>query len=345
MTTPALGTIADLASRIGGTVGGDGRIVIYRIAAIGESAAGCLTFATDPRYLRAAYESRAEAVLVDQRLVDDGHVPGKTVIIVPSARIALAQLLSSFEKPRRVGPFLHPSAVIDPTATLGQDVYIGPLVVVGSGAVVGDRTVLEAGAFVGERARIGSDSRLYPRAMLLDDCITGSRVILQAGAVVGSDGFGYVPVDGTLLKIPQIGIVELGDEVEIGANTCIDRAQTGVTKIGFQTKLDNLIQVGHNVQIGMKTVIAGQTGIAGSAKIGDGVQIGGQSAINGHIEIGSLCRVAGGSRVWESLPAGMIASGDPAQDHRAELRKKVHLKNLPKLIARVDALEKKKAKD
>ena len=336
-----LGTLAELAARIDGVVHGDGAIVIARIAAIGESGPGVLTFATDARYLRAAYESRAAAILVDGRLLEDTHASEKPLIAVPSARIALARLLTSFERPRRAGPFIHPSAVVDPSAVIGEGVYIGALVVVGAGAHIGDRSVLEAGVILGDRTRVGDDAHLHPRAMLLDDCVAGNRVVLQAGAVVGSDGFGYVPVEGTLLKIPQIGNVELADEVEIGANTCIDRAQTGVTKIGFQTKLDNLIQIGHNVQIGAKTVLAGHTAVAGSAKIGDGVQIGGHSAVNGHIEIGSLCRVAGHSMVWESVPPGMIISGDPAQDHRAELRKKVHLKNLPKLIARVDALEKK----
>lgn len=343
MSGSALGTLTELAVRIGGQVHGDGAVVIERIAAIGESSAGVLTFATDPRYLRAAYESRAEAVMTDARLLEDGHAPRKPLIVVPSARIALAQLLTSFEPPRRRGPFVHPSAVVDPTAVLGKDVYIAALVFVGAGAQIGDRTVLEAGVVVGDRARLGSDAHLHPRSVLLDDCVAGNRVVLQAGAVIGSDGFGYVPVEGTLLKIPQIGIVELADEVEIGANTCVDRAQTGVTKIGFQTKLDNLIQIGHNVQIGAKTVIAGQSGVAGSAKIGDGVQIGGHSGINGHIEVGSLSRVAGNSKVWESVSPGQIVSGEPAQDHRAELRKKVHLKNLSKLVARVDALEKKKA--
>jgi UDP-3-O-[3-hydroxymyristoyl] glucosamine N-acyltransferase len=157
--------------------------------------------------------------------------------------------------------------------------------------------------------------------------------------VIGGDGFGFVPVEGRLLKIPQIGVVQLDDDVEIGANTCIDRAQTGVTHVGVGSKLDNLIQVGHNVRIGRSTVIAAQTAVAGSATIGDGVQIGGQVAVNNHITIASLAKVAGASRVWESVPSGATVSGDPAQDHRTELRKKVQLKNLQKLVDRVSALE------
>jgi UDP-3-O-[3-hydroxymyristoyl] glucosamine N-acyltransferase len=338
-----LGTLDELAARIGAKVIGDGGVLITRVAAIGEAGPGMLTFATDARYVRAAYDSRAEAVLIDARLLDDGHAPGKPLLVVPSARVGLAQLLSTFERPRHKGPFRHPSAVIDETAVIGDEVYIGPQVVVGANTQVGDRTVLEAGVVIGDRAHVGTDGHFHPRALLLDDCVAGNHVVLQAGAVVGSDGFGFVPVERQLLKIPQIGIVELGDGVEIGANTCVDRAQTGVTKIGAGTKLDNLIQIGHNARIGMMTVIAGQSGIAGSAVIGDGVQIGGQSAVNGHISIGSGARVAGGSKVWQAVEPGSTVSGDPAQDHRLELRKKVLLKNLPKLVARLNALEKKKA--
>jgi UDP-3-O-[3-hydroxymyristoyl] glucosamine N-acyltransferase len=340
---PLLGTLRELAARIGGEVRGDGAILIARIAGISEAGPGALTFATEARALRLAFAGSAAAILVDARLAEGEVDPAKPLILVPSARVGLAQLLTAFERPRREGPFRHPTAVVDPTAVIGTDVYLGPLVVVGAEARIGDRSVLEAGVIIGDRARIGSDAYLHPRAALLDDCVAGDRVILQAGAVVGSDGFGYVPVDGRILKIPQVGIVELADEVEIGANTCVDRAQTGVTKIGLGSKLDNLVQIGHNVRIGAMTVIAGQVAVAGSATIGDGVQIGGQAAINGHISIGSGTRVAGTSRVWSSQPAGSTVSGDPAQDHRQELRKKVLIKNLSKLVARLEALERREA--
>lgn len=336
--SPVLGTLAELAARIGGSTVGDAEIPITRIVAIGEAGPHTLTFATDQRYLRAALASRAAAVIVDERLRDEAGT-GKPLLIVPSARVALAQLLASFLPPRPRGPERHPSAVVDPTARIGAEVVIGPLVFVGPRAVIGDRVTLEAGAIVAADAQVGDDGWLRPRATLLERCIAGKRVVLQAGCVVGGDGFGYVPVDNALLKIPQIGIVELGDDVEVGCNTCIDRAQTGRTYIGAGTKLDNLIQVGHNVEIGRSTVIAAQTAVAGSARIGDGVQIGGQSAINNHISVGSLAKVAGASRVWESVEPGAVVSGDPAQDHRTELRKKIHLKNLPKLADRVSALE------
>jgi len=347
-TAERLGLLADLAERIGARLLGDGTIPITRIAAISEADAGTLTFATDTRYIRAALESRAAAVLIDADLLEGDRLLeeplAKPILLVPSARVALAQLLGSFLPPRPPA-MRHPSAVIDPTAEIGEDVVIGPGVIIGPRARIGPRAVLEAGSVVGADAVVGAETRLAPRAVLLDRCITGARVVLQAGAVVGSDGFGYVPLDGRLLKIPQVGIVELGDEVEIGANTCVDRAQTGVTRIGAGTKLDNLIQIGHNVNIGRGSVIAGQTGIAGSASIGDGVQIGGQAAVRGHIRIGHGVRIAGASRVWDAVPDGAIVSGDPAQHHPAELRKKVHLQNISKLFARVAQLERRRSEE
>jgi UDP-3-O-[3-hydroxymyristoyl] glucosamine N-acyltransferase len=196
-----------------------------------------------------------------------------------------------------------------------------------------------AGAVVGDGAVLGADCLLHPRAMLLDRCEAGDRVILQAGAIVGSDGFGNVFIDGAFRTIPQVGNVVLGDDVEIGANTCIDRAQTGTTAIGTGTKIDNLVQIGHNCKIGNHTVIAGMVGLAGSTTIGDYCRIGGQSAFKGHITVGSRVTVAGNTMVWGDLPDDAFVSGQPAQAHRAEVRQQVYLRKLPKLFSRVDALE------
>jgi UDP-3-O-[3-hydroxymyristoyl] glucosamine N-acyltransferase len=201
--------------------------------------------------------------------------------------------------------------------------------------------VLHAGAVVGVGARLGRRCTLHPRAMLLDRCSAGDDVVLQAGAVVGSDGFGYVFLDGRFTKIPQLGTVELGDGVEIGANTCIDRAQTGATRIGAGTKIDNLVQIGHNCRIGANTAIAAQTGLAGSTVIGDYVQVGGQSAFKGHITVGSRVRIAGATHVWGDVPDGAFISGRPAHDHHAELRQQVRIRNLDKVYARVEALERR----
>ena len=316
---------------------GDPSVVIARLGAIEEADATTLTFATGERYVRAALASRAGAVLVDAALAP-AESP-KPLIVVPSARAALAHLLDAFAPPRPRGPSRHPTAAIDPTATIADGVVIGPHVSVGARARIGADTVLLAGVVVGDDAVVGARCLFQPRAMLLDRCEAGDRVILQAGAVVGSDGFGNVFIDGAFRTIPQVGNVVLGDDVEVGANTCIDRAQTGTTSIGTGTKIDNLVQIGHNCKIGNHNVIAGMVGFAGSTTMGDYCRIGGQSAFRGHITVGSRVTVAGNTMVWGDLPDDAFVSGQPAQPHRAEVRQQVYLRKLPKLFARVDALE------
>jgi len=338
-------TLGDYAARVGGTVRGDASIEIAGISAIDDVGAGSLTFATDERYLRSALASRAAAVLTEAALADAvlpaGDAARKPLLLVPSARAALAALLAALEPPRPRGPFQHASAVVDPAATVGSEVFVGPLVSVGAGAVVGDRSVLLTGAVIGPGARLGADCTVHPHAMLLDRCTAGDRVVLQPGAVIGSDGFGYVFADGRFAKIPQIGDVVLGDDVEIGAHTCVDRAQTGTTSIGAGTKIDNLVQIGHNSRIGRHCGFAAMTGLAGSTVIGDYTVVGGQSAFKGHITVGSRVRIAGNTMVWGDVPDGAFISGQPARDHREELRQQVRLRNLEKLFERVSALERK----
>jgi UDP-3-O-[3-hydroxymyristoyl] glucosamine N-acyltransferase len=334
-----LGTLASIAERTGGRVVGDPEIRVVRVAAIDDVDESALTFATDERYLRGALASRAAAVLVAANLVDPAVAYAKPLVAVESPRLALAALLRAVEPPRPAGPFVHPSAAIDPSASIGADVYIGPLVAVGAGASVGARTVLAAGVIVGAGARIGADCMLHPRAYVADRCIAGDRVVLQAQAVVGSDGFGWAFLDGALQKIPQVGIVELADDVEIGANTCIDRAQTGVTSIGRGTKIDNLCQIGHNCRIGSHTAIAAQTGLAGTTTLGDYVQVGGQAGFGGHLTVGSGAKIGGGSAVWGDVPAGESVSGEPARNHRENVRLQAYIRRLPKLFDRVDTIE------
>lgn len=334
-------TLGEYAVRVGGTVRGDANTAIDGIAAIDDVGTSSLTFATDERYLRAALTSRAAAVLTEPALADALQTSRKPLLIVPSARVALATILRSLEPPAPEKPYRAPSAVVDPSADIAPDVYVGPLVVIGPGAVVGADCVLLAGAYVGAGARLGRGCTLHPKAMLLDRCIAGDRVTLQAGAVVGSDGFGYAFFDGTFAKIPQIGDVVLGDDVEIGANTCIDRAQTGTTSIGTGSKIDNLVQIGHNCRIGKHCGFAAMTGLAGSTVIGDYTVVGGQSAFKGHITVGSRVRIAGNTMVWGDVADDAFISGQPARDHREELKQQVRLRNLEKLFERVSALEQK----
>ena len=330
-----IGTLGELAARTGGRVVGDASFAVERITAVDDADPATLTFAVDARYLRAALGSRAGAILTDAALVEEGTAYRKPMLVVPSARIALAALLDALTPARPRGPFVDPTASVDPSATIGADAWIGPQVAVGAGARIGARSVLHAGVVVGAGATLGDDALLHPHAFLGDGCIAGARLVLQPGAVIGGDGFGWAFLDGRLVKIPQVGIVRLGDDVEIGANTCIDRAQTGETVVGDGTKIDNLCQIGHNCRIGKHCAIAGQTGMAGTTILGDYVRVGGQSAFRGHITVGDGVTIAGASHIWNDVPAGATVSGRPAQSHRDELRLQAYIRRLPKLFARI----------
>ena len=337
----ALGTLGELAARAGGRVVGDAGFRVERIAAVDEAGPDALTFAVDERYLKAALASKAGAVLTDDALVDGAADYPKPVLAVPSARVALAALLRALEPPRPQGPFVHATAAVDPAAFIGDEVWIGPHVSIGARTRVGARTVLEAGVVLGADAVVGADCTFHPRAFLADRCTAGDRVVLQAGAVIGSDGFGWAFLDGRLLKIPQVGTVQLGDDVEIGANTCVDRAQTGVTSIGTGTKIDNLCQIGHNARIGAHTAIAAFAGMAGTTTIGDYVRVAGAAMFKGHITVGDRVTIGGAAHVWGDVPDGAFVSGRPAQNHRDEVRLQAYIRRLPTIFARLDALEKR----
>lgn len=339
-----LGTLQELSARVGGRIEGDGSVAIARISAIGDASSDALTFATDEKYLAEALASQAAAVLVDASVPLAPGAP-KPLLVVENARAALATLLAALKPPRPKGPFRHPTAVVEDGAQIGEDVYLGAGVYVASGVKLGRGTVLSPGAYVGADTTIGDECWLHPRAVVHEKCVVGNRVILHSGCVIGSEGFGWAFLDGRLERIPQIGNVMLDDDVEIGANSCIDRAQTGSTHIGRGTKIDNLVQIGHNSRIGMHTAIAAQTGFAGSTSVGDGVKIAGQVGTRGHMHIGSGSTVAGQSGVWGDVADGSMISGNPARDHRETLRTEVMLRKLPKLIARVDALERERSRN
>ncbi len=332
-------TLEELARQAGGRVIGDGAVSIGRVTSVSEADADALTFATDERYLAEALASGAGAVLADEALLRGRAGFPKPVLAVQSARLALAAILKNFERPVPRGAFRHPSAVIEPSAEIGSDVYIGPFAYVGERAVIGARTTLQTGAIVGADVRLGEECLLNARASVLEGSRLGNRVVIHCGAVIGSEGFGWAFVEGRLQKIPQVGNVLLGDDVEIGANTCVDRAQTGSTKIGNGSKIDNLVQIGHNCEIGEHTALAAQCGLAGTTKIGSYTQVGGQAGFKGHITIGSRVKIAGGSAVWGDVPDDGFISGRPARPHKDELRREVMVRKLPKLFSRVDALE------
>jgi len=335
-----LGTLADLQARVGGRIVGDPTVAIARVSAVDDASSDALTFATDEKYYAAALASAAAAVLVDASVPLDAASATKPLLIVENARAALANFLAALKAPRPRGPFRHPSAVVDETAHVGDDVYLGAHAYVGARATIGRGSTIAAGAYVGDDVQIGEDTWLHPHAIVHERCAVGSRVVLHSGCVIGSEGFGWAFLEGRLERIPQVGNVVLDDEVEIGANSCIDRAQTGSTTIGQGTKIDNLVQIGHNCRIGKHCAIASQTGFAGSTSVGDFVKIAGQVGTRGHMHIGSRVTIAGQSGVWGDVPDGVMISGNPARDHRETLRNEVMIRKLPQLLKRVDALEK-----
>jgi UDP-3-O-[3-hydroxymyristoyl] glucosamine N-acyltransferase len=335
-----LGTLAELAARVGGTVLGDGSVGIFRIAGVAEADAGALTFATDEHYFSAALASDATAVLIGATLAPASSA--KPLMLVPDVRAALATLLQTLRSPRPAGPFRHLSAVVESGAQVCDDVHLGAHTYIGSGARIGWGSVIDTGAYVGAGAVVGDGCWLHPYSNLMERCILGNRVVLHAGCVIGSEGFGWAFLDERLERIPQVGNVQLDDDVEIGANTCIDRAQTGSTHVGAGTKIDNLCQIGHNCRIGKHTVMAAMCGLAGTTIIGDFVKVGGQVTFKGHITVGSHVTIAGAAQVWGDISDGAFVSGAPARDHRERLRQEVQLRKLPKLFARVDALERER---
>ena len=332
-----LGTLQELADRVGGRVVGDGSVAIGRIAAVDEAGPDALTFAVSDAYLAAAFAGHAAAVLVGAGLA--AEKPPKPLLVVEDARRALARLLQSLQRPRPRGPFRHPSAAVAGDAVVAGDVYIDAHAFVGNRASIGAGSVIGAGAYVGDDAVVGESSWIHSNACLMAGCRVGNRVVLHAGCTVGSEGFGWTFLDGRSERIPQVGNVILEDDVEIGSNTCVDRAQTGSTVIGSGTKIDNLVQIGHNCRIGKHCVIAALTGLAGSTVIGDYVKVAGQVGFRGHITVGSRVTIAGQSGVWGNVADGATISGNPARDHREDLRREVMIRRLPKLIARVEALE------
>ncbi|MGZ9147844.1 MAG: UDP-3-O-(3-hydroxymyristoyl)glucosamine N-acyltransferase [Candidatus Deferrimicrobiaceae bacterium] len=329
--------LTDLADRIGARLVGDGERVVAGIAPIEEAGPGQVTFLANPKYIRIAKDSKATAIIAKE------VVPGAQTAFLLSDNpyFAFACAMEAFHPPARPAPGISDKAVVDPSARLGRDVTVAPFVVIQEGAEVGDRTALFPGVYVGKGVTIGPDCLAYPHVVLYHDVTVGSRVILHAGCVIGSDGFGFAPTAEGFRKIPQVGTVEIGDDVEIGANTTIDRAALGVTRISRGTKLDNLVQVGHNVVIGSDTVIAAQAGISGSVRIGSRVMIGGQAGLAGHLEVEDGIQLGAKSGVPNSLRVSeaRVWSGIPAMPHPVWLRMATLLPKLPELFRRVKRLE------
>ena len=331
-------TLEAVARAIDGTVVGDGSVEITGVAGIREAREGDLTFLANPKYEPYLELTQASAVIVSE----NHRSVGKPLIENPHPYLAFLKAVRLFAgENERPAPGVHPAAVIAPGASVAPDAYVGPHVVVETGASIGARSIVHAGCYVGTRARLGADVLLYPRVTVREECALGDRVIVHSGTVIGSDGFGFVRDGDVYRKLPQVGNVEIGDDVEIGANVTIDRATTGTTRIGAGSKIDNLVQIAHNVQMGKNCIIVAQVGISGSAVLGEHVTLAGQVGVVGHIEIGDGVSVGAKSGVSKSVKPGERLYGCPAMPLRQAHRVEASMRSLPELIQTVRQLKRR----
>ncbi len=341
-------TLTEVAELVGGRVlrPEHAEFVVHGVSAIGEGREGTITFCAHQKYLGEVDTTAASAVLINAALVDEAALPAKPAVACEVADYGFALVAERLhgDPPPRPAGTVHPTAVVADSAILGENLWIGPYVVVDEKATVGDGCVLEAFSYVGYKARLGKGCHLYQQAVVREHCVLGSGVILQPGAIVGSDGFGYVPVDGQIKKIPQLGNVVIEDGAEVGANTTLDRARFERTRLGPGVKLDNLIQIAHNCDLGAGTMIAALTGIAGSTKVGRGCLIGGQVGFVGHTEVGDGAQIAAGASVTKNLDGGRAYLGAPAGDAEEGKRIVASQRRVPELLKRVRELERKLAK-
>jgi UDP-3-O-[3-hydroxymyristoyl] glucosamine N-acyltransferase len=329
--------LKELALWVDGTIIGDGEIEISGVAAIEEAQAGEITFIAHSKYLPNLSKTHASAVIVSKEVTQ----AGKPLLCVTNPQLAFAKLLTLFSLKPYQSKGIDPKAWISPTAKLGKDLTVYPFVYIGDRCSIGDRVTLYSGVSVGEDSSIGEDSILHPHVSVYSATIVGKRVILHSGVVVGSDGFGYVKEGKRNVKIPQVGVVEIEDDVEIGANTTIDRAVLGKTIIRRGVKIDNLVQVAHNVVIGEDSIIVAQVGIAGSTKIGSNVTLAGQVGVAGHIEIGDNAMVGAQAGVIHDLPGNQGYHGSPALPQREYIRAITTLPKLPEMRKTLLDLEKR----
>jgi UDP-3-O-[3-hydroxymyristoyl] glucosamine N-acyltransferase len=333
---------AQLAALLNGTIEGDPSVKINRPGKIESGQAGEICFFGNEKYEEYAYTTNASILLVSNTFKPRQAIK-PTLIRVENVYASLAFLLEKFgEQTRPTTVVVSERAAIDPSVYLGKNVAIGDFVIIEAGAKIGDGVRIYGQVFIGKNVSIGAESIVYAGVKIYNDCVIGERCILQAGAVIGSDGFGFAPqADGTYKKIHHAGNVILEDDVEVGANTTIDRGSIGATMIRRGVKLDNLIQVAHNVEIGENTVIAAQTGIAGSTKIGRNGRIGGQVGFGGHLVIGDFVQIQGQAGVINNQPNGVKLNGTPAIDFMSFMRSYTVFKKLPQLLKQVADLEKK----
>lgn len=339
-------TLTELAHHVAGNVIGDGTVLISRVAPIDEAVEGDITFLSNPRYQRFLPQCRASAVIVGRGVVDAGRRTSPLNFIeTAEPYIAFAKIFTLFSPAPQYSGEVSARAFVDPTAVVGAAVTIFPNAFVGGRVRIGSGTVVFPGVFLGEDSEIGSACVLHPNVVVREGCRIGDRVILHAGVVVGSDGFGYAGSGAQRVKIPQAGVVVIEDDVEIGANTTIDRATLGRTVIARGAKIDNLVQIAHNVVVGEFSVIAAQAGIAGSTRLGKNVTLAGQVGVVNHIEIGDGAIIGPQSGIPQSVaPGAMLSGGIAAAPHQEWLKVMTLLPQLPKLWSTVRRLERQCAR-
>lgn len=333
-------SLSEIADAVGGRLEGDGAAQVGGVAGLREALSTDISFLANPKYAGYVESTQAAAVVVAESF--DGLAPCP-LIRCENPDAAFATIAEWFAvAPPDYCPGIHPSAVVDDTARIGEGVHIGPGCVVQPKAVIGDRTVLVGQVYVGHKAELGAYNLVYPHVTIREGCRTGARVIVHSSAVVGSDGFGYSVDDkGVRTKIPQVGIVEVGDDVEIGAAVAIDRARFGRTVIGNGVKIDNLVQIAHNVVIGDHAVIVSQVGISGSSVIGKHTILAGQAGVAGHLVVGDRVIAEGRSGITKDVPAGEVVYGFPAEPRMKAARTHAAIQRLPKLKQKISDLEKR----
>ena len=331
-------TLAELAELVGGEVHGPGDLPIQGIASLEDATLNDISFVDSTKHLPQALDSAAKALIVGQDIALEEL--DKPVIRTENPRLAFATLLEHFAPVLSVELGVHPSAVIGEGVQLGEGCSIGAHVVIEADATIGDNVIVYPGTYIGQGSVIGDNTIIYPNVVIREYVEIGANVIIQPGAVLGGDGFGFVTVKGKHHKVPHIGKVIIEDDVEIGANVTIDRATCGRTVVGRGTKIDNLVQLGHNVVVGEDCLIVAMVGIAGSATIGNRVTVAGQAGIAGHLQVGDDTVVAARSLVIGSVPPRQFVSGSPARDHGESMRAIAAQRRVPDLIKRVRELEK-----
>jgi len=330
-------TLDEIARIIGGEPVGDKEVLITGLSGIKEAKQGDLTFVANPKYLPLMEETKASAIIVSR----DIEFFGKPLIRTENPDLAFARTVSLFA-PETIHPKgIHPDARIGKNVKLGKDVALSAYVVIEDNVEIGDNTIIYAGVYVGHHTCIGADTLIYPHVTIKERVSIGNRVIIHSGTVIASDGFGFSTVRGVHHKIPQIGTVVIEDDVEIGANVTIDRARFDKTLIKKGTKIDNLVQIAHNVTIGEHSIIVAQTGISGSVEIGKGVILAGQSGVIGHVRVGDNVIAAARTGITKSIPDNTLISGFPAKVHKKEMKIKASLGRLPELLEEIKTLRKK----